>query len=523
MLATRSASTVPTAAPTPVSGGRARAGAAFDLFDGEVGVGRDLLDLHGLRTVRFKKTPLDILVEAEMTLPPPSHCPSCGGFLFIRNGAPSHVVKDLPLLGRRTRVCFKWQRYLCQLCRHTWQPPLPGVDTRSGMTERLVAYVGREAMKMQPFAAVADATGVGEQTVRNIFTELGRHLEQTSGPAREFPIRVAVDECYVDGVARFVVTDLDHRRTFEMLPKKDMLTVSRFLIQLPHPERVEVVAMDMCRPYRDLVRRFLPKAKIVVDKFHILRMANVAVMTVRRGIREGLPDARRAECMPNRSPLKGKGKRCRFLLLKRAYRLGDREKETLKEWKEEYPEIKAAHEFKEEFYNIWNALDRRSAERHYDDWARRVRRQQPVVAEAFQPLLRAVSNWREEVFNYFDHRVTNGQAEARNNVIKSMQRQGRGYDFETVRTRMLYREEVLAAGATQPPVIEEKKTTQSRGSKPKRRKPDRHSPRSNAGKLVRARRDNDVFTELMRPPQGFVDRFKDFGQLDLLWDLPWQD
>lgn len=490
--------------------------------DGALGNGADLLDLPELRTLSFKKTEFDILIEAEVTLAPPERCPECAGFLFIRHGAPIRTVKDQPLLDRRSRIRFKWQRYLCQLCQHTWQQPLPGISTRRGMTKRLISYIERESMKMQPFAQVAADAGVSEQTVRDIFTELGRRLEQNKKTALacgSTPRYLGVDECYIDGVARFVIIDLERHRTFELLPKKDKLTVSRYLIQLPQPEQVKAVVMDMCVPYRDVVRRFLPTAKIVIDKFHVLRLANKAVMAMRQYIRDELPEAERTQCMPNNLSRKGKGKRSRFLLLKRPHRLTEREQRTLKEWQEQHAQIKVVYEFKEEFFNIWQLHDRREAERRYDDWAHRVRNHPLEIKLAFHELLRAVDNWRAEVFNYFEHRVTNGPTEARNNVMKSMQRQGRGYDFDTVRTQMLYREQVNPARPPHP-LDGRKEVNHSVGRKLRRAKPNPRSPRSNVGKLRRARKANDVFTELMRPSQGFVDRFKHFDQLDLFWDLP---
>ncbi len=348
------------------------ANTVYDKFDGEAGDSSDLLDLPGLRTTGFKKTPDDDLVRTEVVLPPPERCPACSGFLFIRNGAPPHIVKDQPLLGRRGRIYFKWQRYLCQTCGHSWQQPLPGINTRSGMTERLISHIERESMKMQSFARVAAEAGLSPQTVYNVFTALALRLEETFRPSRRFPRRIGVDECYIDGVARFIITDLDRRRTFELLPKRNKLTLTRYFIQLHHPERVEVVVMDMWKPYRDVVRQFLPTAKIVIDKFHILRMANEAVMAVRRRIREGLPPSRRDQCMPNISRLKGKGKRSRFLLLKRARNLKDHEKPILKEWKQQYPEVEAAYDLKEELFDLWELRNRVEAERRYADWAGRV-------------------------------------------------------------------------------------------------------------------------------------------------------
>lgn len=40
-----------------------------------------------------------------------------------------------------------------------------------------------------------------------------------------------------------------------------------------HGDRIAVVAMDIWRPYRDAVCAVLPQASIVVDKFHVVKMA----------------------------------------------------------------------------------------------------------------------------------------------------------------------------------------------------------------------------------------------------------
>src|SRR3712207_2131793 len=94
--------------PQTVTRGHVGPVTVFDKFDGEAAGGLDLLDLPALRTTSFKKTLDDVLVQTEVTLLPPESCPACGGFLFIRNGAPPHIVKDQPILGRRARLYFKW-------------------------------------------------------------------------------------------------------------------------------------------------------------------------------------------------------------------------------------------------------------------------------------------------------------------------------------------------------------------------------------------------------------------------------
>ncbi|MEQ1544912.1 transposase [Methyloglobulus sp.] len=56
----------------------------------------------------------------------------------------------------------------------------------------------------------------------------------------------------------------------------------------------------------------------------------------------------------------------------------------------------------------------------------------------FADLDREIDNWHKAVFNYFDHRVTNAYNESANNHIKPDARQGRGYSFEVLRTKVLF-------------------------------------------------------------------------------------
>jgi hypothetical protein len=71
----------------------------------------------------------------------------------------------------------------------------------------------------------------------------------------------------------------------------------------------------------------------------------------------------------------------------------------------------------------------------YDTWKACL---DPVTAAAFFELIRAVDNWRPEVFNYFEHRITNAFTESLNGLVRVANRMGRGYSFEAIRAKMLF-------------------------------------------------------------------------------------
>ncbi len=57
---------------------------------------------------------------------------------------------------------------------------------------------------------------------------------------------------------------------------------------------------------------------------------------------------------------------------------------------------------------------------------------------AFKQLLRMLINWREEILNYFDYRITNGFVEGKKNRIKIIKRMAYGYrNIHTFRMKIL--------------------------------------------------------------------------------------
>ena len=90
---------------------------------------------------------------------------------------------------------------------------------------------------------------------------------------------------------------------------------------------------------------------------------------------------------------------------------------------------------KERFYDIYEAPSRSEAEKRYREWDEGL---DPEVRTTFGPLLTAFQNWEGPILAYFDHRVTNACTESANNLIRAVQRMGRGYSFDVLRARILF-------------------------------------------------------------------------------------
>ena len=104
-----------------------------------------------------------------------------------------------------------------------------------------------------------------------------------------------------------------------------------------------------------------------------------------------------------------------------------------------YPALGAAYRAKEDFFAIYDALETQEAVDLFRQWEAGLDEE---IKDAFYPLTRAVNNWMPEIMAYFEHPVTNAYTESLNNLIRVMNRLGRGYSFEALRAKILFTEGV---------------------------------------------------------------------------------
>jgi transposase len=313
------------------------------------------------------------------------------------------------------------QRLKCRDCAKTFKQPLGGVVDGWRMTERCAHYIKHQAM-LDTFIRVADHVGCDEKTVRSLAAE---HIAWAdNGYLPQLPEWLGIDETQIQGKMRCVITDIGRRRPIEMLEGRDKATITNWLNRFQDRSMVKGIAIDMWRPYRDLADEYFPGVPVVIDKFHVVRMANYCMERVR--IRLGKQKSK---------GLRRHGVRSRHVLNKREASLSEQDRLTRDIWLENEPEMKAAYELKEAFYAIYT-LPKAEAVAAYDAFAASV--PAPIKPD-FKVLLTAMRNWRTEILAYFDHPISNGYTEALNGVAKAVNRAGRGYTFPVLRARLLFR------------------------------------------------------------------------------------
>lgn len=158
------------------------------------------------------------------------------------------------------------------------------------------------------FAMISREAGIDEKTIKNIFEDyvhrLGKEIKF------ETPEFLGIDELKIIGEYRCMITNVNELAAYDLLPNRRKTDLMTYFKAMPDKHKVKVVTMDMWRTYKDVVNAQLPGRDIVVDRWHVIRMANEALESVRKQIRKGLNTRQRLKLKDDR-----------FILLEREHNL----------------------------------------------------------------------------------------------------------------------------------------------------------------------------------------------------------
>lgn len=392
----------------------------------------DLLNLPGVKPVDLHYGNRVITVVAEVLDGPMSLCPECGGPLH-RHGRRTNIFADTPMQMQPVRLEISRPRYRCITCAKISTPDLLFLDERRRATKRLVDAVRQRCLGMT-FHALAEQTGVAVNTIKNIAQDLIVDLERTV--RYETPVIMGIDELMLAGDYRCVITNLATNNVFEMLEFRTQDYLKPFFKKLPDKERVEWVCSDMWRPFKRSFSEYLPNAKLVIDKFHVVKMASEALDDERKKFQATLSKNDRVQVK----------KSIRWLTLKRPSNLTPSEKIALEVVRQVIPELGVAYDFKEMFFRIYDDPVKESAMRAFEAWENSLPDKE---LEKFHSLAKTVRNHYDDIFAYWDSpsQITNAYTECLNGLIKMSNRIGRGYSYEIIRAKTLYAKEARKVGS----------------------------------------------------------------------------
>jgi transposase len=267
-----------------------------------------LLGLAGLRVTDVETTADATTVHARTEPGVGTVCPDCQTLAQRCKEEVTTRPRDLPYAGRSVMLVWHKRRWYCEqpACpRKTFTESVPSLPPRQRLTTRMRAELGAAVADSGRTVAEVSATHhVAWRTTHRAFVA---HVDPRLSAEPEPVTYLGIDEVR-RGAPRWSVdpdtgestqladrwhvgfTDLSGEQgLLGSVEGRDAKSVTAWLAARSPQWRagVRVVAIDMCAAFRRAVRLQLPNAKVCVDPFHLVQLANKMVSTVRwRVVRE---------------------------------------------------------------------------------------------------------------------------------------------------------------------------------------------------------------------------------------------
>lgn len=354
-------------------------------------------------------------------------CPCCRTVSDKVKNRKQRCVRDLDVWERRVFIHFDIRRFECPTCDHCFYEKLQAISPQRRQTCRFEAEVYKRCLESSK-KAVAKALQLGYSTVDVIFKRLAKQKQsrQPKGLVRVLGMdEIALKKRHKQYV--LVLSDLERRHVIAVLPTREQSTIIEWFATLSKAQKkaIQFVSMDMWRPYRSFVERSLPHARIVADRFHVMKQLNDQLTKARRQIQR-TADAETKEA------LKG----CRWLLVTNRDELSDDKQQQLLTVLRADNELRNAYLLKEEFRAIFEKIqDQQQARRFLEAWMLKVEATHNRYLMNFITTLR---NWFDPILAYFDERISNGFVEGTNRAIRFIISRAFGFrNFDNFRLQVL--------------------------------------------------------------------------------------
>ena len=341
-------------------------------------------------------------------------CGGCGISVRDVHSWTERQVRDLPWGTWQVWLVVEVHRVRCRRCSVRTER-LPFVTGKTQATTRLESAVAQDC-EAAPVSRVAAKWGLPPETVRRIDK---RVLRRWAAGRRRTPLRyLGVDEIYLGARDKFltVASDLDRGEPLWVGLERKRETLDRFFAEALPPRlrrAVRAVCVDMWEPFAQSLRTHLPHARLVYDKFHVLRHVNEAV-----------DETRRAEFFRKGGEARGVLRGKRWLLLRRWAALERDERHQVKDLLALNRRLAKAYLLKEQLAHLWDYTYEGAAWRFLTAWVRALRWQR---LPAFDKVAQLLSRHLDGILAYCHVKVPFGKVEAINGNIRAMLRRGRGY------------------------------------------------------------------------------------------------
>jgi transposase len=351
-------------------------------------------------------------------------CPFCHSRDLRTKDSFTRRIRHESIGSRKTILLLEAHKFRCRDCGRYFNQRFPGILKYKRSTEGFRREVFEKHHQGICQNTLSGSLNIGSATVERWYHDfLRRYLAETKN--NPCPKVLGIDEHFFsrkDGYAT-TICDLKKHRIFDVVLGRSELSLKGYFQQLRNRDSVQVVLMDLADPYRSLVRKHFPNAKIVADRFHVIRLINHHFLKVWQEV----------------DPVGRKNRGLLSLMRRHSHNLSGRQQARLSEYFRQLPAFQPIYEFKQRLVRLMLIKERTKRQcRHLIPFfLKYIDQLKTSLMEPLVTLGKTLDSWSEEVVRMWRFTKTNGITEGFHNKMEMISRRAFGFkNFENYRLRV---------------------------------------------------------------------------------------
>ena len=232
-----------------------------------------LLGLPGYQITEMSRCGGQVRITARSSLA--TQCPRCTSSNLRSKGWFRRLVRHEDWGIRHCVLTLEGRKWKCLACGRQFREQFTGVLKFQRASEPFQRMIFRQHLDGINRSRLGRREGIGAATVERYF-QRGLRRQFNERQTLRCPRILGIDEHFFTRAKGFATSlcDLGNHKVFDVVLGRSELSLEGYFQRLEGKQDVRVVCMDLSSNYRALVRKHFPQARIVADRFHVIRIIN---------------------------------------------------------------------------------------------------------------------------------------------------------------------------------------------------------------------------------------------------------
>ena len=363
------------------------------------------------------------------------YCPKCGCInenTIIKKGIDKCLIKINKISEMTSYLELNKQIYKCKNCNKKFTAKSNVISFGCRISNNVRLAILNCAKEFMSKSLIARLYNVSDNTVQKIFDSV---FYNDTVYKTFLPKAICIDEfTFKKKTYAFNICNARNGKTIDLVLDRTTNNLDKYFSHCTEKarKRVKFVVMDMYSPYIDLIKKWFPNAKIIIDLFHIVQLLTKSLNKTRINV------------MNQNKDDSTKFKRYWRLILKSRFDLDTSCWKKFRCFKNLMTEVDVVDyllskdKFFENSYDLYQDILYHLQHRDYKGFSQVINQKYKDISKQLQTTLNTLRKYSKYIKNTLEYSYSNGVMERNNNTCKLIKRISFGFrNFRNMKSRII--------------------------------------------------------------------------------------